>query len=109
MREVDCNEYGCTVVLEGDVLDMKQRVVVLGKRGNALYDGEVSGDVRAISTGEDAVYLLYEGRVERLDTATGERAERACTEGALDVHAVDDTRVRVAYAAQAIYLNFEEE
>lgn len=108
VREVACNEYGCAVVLEKDVLDMKQRVILTGKRGSVLQDTEFDGDVRAISLGERALYLLFEGRAERLDAASGERAVLNCAAGALNLHAVDSTRVRVAYAAQAIYLNFEE-
>lgn len=108
LSRVLCSEQGCVLVLEDDVLDLEQRVLCVSKKGALLCDVNVKGDVKAVSLAAGYAYLLLEGRVMRLNAQDGALLELSCPEGAITLHAIDDVRVRIAYAAQAIYLNFEE-
>ena len=107
--QIECNENGCVLALSTDALSAKVGVLVLDKKGNIRYDGELVGDVLAVSLGKRHAFLLTRGQVTDINVSEGTQAQYACGEGAEDLFALDDERLRVIYRGMAeyIYLNKE--
>ncbi len=104
----DCNENGCVAVFEADALEMQNRVIVLDKKGNTLYDAPYEGDVLDAALAEERAFILSGERVTCIDTQSKSASDVACKAGAIGLFATDDKHVRLLYAGEVTYIIYEE-
>ncbi len=107
--EMVCNENGCMLALSTDALAAKNTVLVLDKKGNILYRGELVGDIAAISLGKRHAFVLTQQKITDINVSEGTQTQYACRSGAEDLFALDDERLRVIYRGMAEYIYLNEE
>ena len=103
----EINENGVLLTLQTDEFTATYRVLALDKRGNAVYDGNVQGNVTTAVLGEKEIFLLLGERVLRVDVASAAMTEQTVGAGATDLYIVQNGAVRVIYPAKAEYLSFK--
>jgi len=103
----DVNENGCALALSADPLQRESRVILCDEQGDVLYDGKQAGNVTAISLAEEHVFLLCGTQAVRFAWETQERATVECPDGARDIFAVNKDALRVVYAGEARYIEFD--
>ncbi len=107
--QMECNENGCMLALSTDALSAQSTVLVLDKKGNILYRGEIVGDISAISLGKRHAFVLTQGQITDIDVNEGTQTQYFCRSGADDLVALDDERLRVVYRGMAEYIYLNEE
>ncbi len=105
---MDCTEQGCALALRIDALSAQNRVLVLDKKGNTLYNGTVTGDLTAVAMARENAFLLIGERVCCVLAERGECMERSCRTGAKGLVAVDGYRACVIYEGEAEYIYFND-
>ena len=104
---LDVNENGCALAICTDPLRRECRVLICDKKGNVLYDGVQSGDISSVSLANKSVFFLCGDTVSRLAWNTGERVDIACAMGADGIFAVNERALRVIFAGEARYVEFD--
>lgn len=107
IRAFDVNENGCALALSADPLCRESRVVVCDEKGDVLYDGKQAGDVTAISLAEEHVFWLSGAQAVRFAWETQGLVAVECPDGASNVFAVNKDALRVVYAGEARYIEFD--
>ncbi len=105
--DFDVNENGCALVLCTDPLRRESRVVICDKKGNILYDGMQSGDISDISLANESVFFLCGTQAVRFAWESAARDEIECPDGASEIFAVNEGALRVIYAGEARYVEFD--
>lgn len=104
---LDVNENGCALSLCTDPLRRESRVIVCDKKGEILYDGMQKGDISCVSLEEECVFFLCDTGVARFVWESGVRDEIDCPDGAEGIFAVNERALRVIYAGEARYVEFD--
>ena len=103
----DVKEDGCALVLSSDPLRRESRVVVCDKKGDVLLDAVQEGDISSVALAGDSVFLLCGERVERLSPVSNKLDESSCPNGAQGIFAVNEKALRVIYAGEAYFVEFD--
>lgn len=100
------NDGGCVLAVRKDAFSAFYRVIVLNKKGKITYDENYTGDIGAVALCEGHAFLLEGETVARVTLKDGQIAKGAIAPGATGLFAIDGARVRVIYAAEALYYVF---
>ncbi len=96
------------LVLKTDSATTPYRILVVNRRGEALYNSVFADEVIAASLFDGVLFLLSPDRVTRVDLGKGETDTVPCTVGAVGLSALADDRVQVFYEAVAVYVSFDD-
>jgi hypothetical protein len=106
----DFDEGRNAVLLQKSVQDASYEIVVLNKKGEIEYTGEIAGsEITDISLAGDFAFLLMGGEVLRISIEDAAMKKITCVPGVTDILAIDGARLRAVYAGKAEYIYFGEE
>lgn len=103
----DVSEDGCALSICTDPLRRESRVILCDKKGEILYDGMQEGDISDISLTKESVFFLCGTQAVRFAWDGDTRDVIECPDGAQEIFAVNESALRVIYAGEARYVEFD--
>ena len=107
LTALDISENGCAMAICTDPLRRVSRVVICDKKGNIRYDGVQNGDISSISLAKESAFFLCGTQAVRFVWDSTARDEITCPDGADGIFAVKENALRVIYAGEAKYVEFD--
>ena len=93
---------------DGDLLKIKtlygDREIA---RADVLLEKTWQGEILGAAFEEQSIFLLTEDEIVKSDVQSGEWQRRSCAKGASTIWAVGENALRVAYAGEALYVEFD--
>ena len=106
-RSFEVSEKGILLLLSAQDLHATHRVMLLDQRGELVKEQAWQGSIVSVAFAQEQVFFLSDGQIVKWDAEKESFTTMVCSPGATSLWIVGKDALRVAYAGEALYVEFE--